>query len=253
MTIKIANVQFSIKPNDPDHNLKRMERFIKKAAADKCDLVVFPEDAVAGPLEGQVNHTHRSLEFFTFFQKLALFYKIDIVPGSWILPEEGKLYNTTYYFNADGTMAGEYRKISLWETEKAVITPGVYNEVFPTRFGLAGLAICWDMAFPEIFKEMGTKGASLIVVPAYWSYTKPGKPTPDDKASDEAIIDSLCVARAFENNITLVYCNAAGEYKSNDLHSILIGRSKVAIGTGVQVESKSNKEEVLYFSGESSV
>ena len=156
--MKIADVQFFVKPDDPDANLKRMETFIRTAAEKKCDLVVFPEDAVAGPLEGQVNHAHRSLEFFTFFQKLAAQYKIDIVPGSWIFPEAGSLYNTTYYFNGDGTLAGEYRKINIWETEKPAITPGLYNNVFPTRHGLAGLAICWDMAFPEIFKEMSAKG-----------------------------------------------------------------------------------------------
>lgn len=87
----------------------------------------------------------------------------------------------------------------------------------------------------------------MIIVPAYWSYTKPGVPTPEDKESDEAVIDSLCVARAFENNTTLVYCNAAGEYRRGDTHSVLIGRSKVVIGTGVQVESNGNREEVLYF------
>jgi predicted amidohydrolase len=247
MTLKIATVQFSIKPNDPDYNMMRMETFIQKAAKEQCGLIIFPEDSVTGPLEGQVGHAYRSLEFFTFFQKLAFSYSIDIVPGSWALPENGLLYNTAYYFNSNGTLAGEYRKISLWDTEKAIITPGIYNDVFPTRFGLTGLGICWDMAFPELFKEMGNKGARLIIVPAYWSHTKLGQPSPENKIIDKALVHSLCVARAIENNITLVFCNAAGEYKNDYVHSVLLGHSKVTISTGIQVESNGNGEEILYF------
>ncbi len=100
-------------------------------------------------------------------------------------------------------------RLNLWETEKLHITPGTLASVFPTRFGLVGLIICWDISFPAMFAEMVAQGVELVVSPAYWSFTRPSDDVQEVVDDDILLVDSLCTTGAFKNNILFAYCNAA--------------------------------------------
>lgn len=247
MQLKIALVQLEIAPMDPLKNLARMEEFTQQASAAGADLVVFPEDAVCGPLAGQTAFVHYAPEYLQRMQALALRYHIDVVPGSWTVAENGLLYNQTHYINADGSLAGWYRKVNLWDTEKLHITPGAGVSVFPTRFGLTGLIICWDISFPEMFLAMRAQGVRLVISPTYWSFPKKAMRS-EAKLDDEVLlIDSLCTTRAFENNILFAYCNAAGELLNPDGSvAVLSGRSQVTHPLDkVLVQCEENAEEMI--------
>ena len=227
MHLSIALVQFSIIPSKPIQNIERMEEFIQKAAKKGVQLVVFPEDAVTGPLSGQTAFVASAPAYLKHFQTLAVKYGVDLVPGTWTVQEGVFLYNTAHYINKDGTVAGIYRKINLWETEKAAITPGPSVSVFPTAHGLVGLIICWDIAFPLLFADMNALGVELVIAPTYWSFTRPADEV-DAVVDDEILlIDSLCTTRAFENNIVFVYCNAAGDLRTEGMDAVLSGRSQI--------------------------
>ena len=94
MLIKVAVVQFEISPFAPQENLEKAEQFIKQAVAQKADLIVFPEDFLAGPLEGHVDLADFDQRYVKHFQQLAAQYGIDIVPGSIIEGDENGLYKT---------------------------------------------------------------------------------------------------------------------------------------------------------------
>lgn len=98
MKVKIAVVQLKIKQYDPDHNIKRAEKFIKKASG-KADIIVFPEDFITGPVSGKQELADFDGKYKLYFQKLAKKYRISIVPGSIIESENNKLYNTTYFID----------------------------------------------------------------------------------------------------------------------------------------------------------
>ncbi|MEO8734313.1 MAG: nitrilase-related carbon-nitrogen hydrolase, partial [Flavobacteriales bacterium] len=83
MPATLALVQFKIAPADPVTNLRRMETFISKAAKKGAQLVIFPEDAVAGPLAGQTAFVAYAPTYLAHFQSLAAKYAVDLVPGSW--------------------------------------------------------------------------------------------------------------------------------------------------------------------------
>jgi len=246
MDVTIALVQMRIAPSDPVKNLGRMEIFVKKAVSKGAQLIVFPEDAVCGPLLGQTSFVQHAPAYLEFMQKLAVKYSVDLVPGSWTVWENGLLYNQVHYINADGTVAGSYRKINLWETEKVAITPGSIASVFPTRFGNVGLIVCWDIAFPALFAEMNAQAVELVIAPTYWSFTRDAKED-EAKVDDEILlIDSLCTTRAFENNILFAYCNAAGEMKLPGAHTTLSGRSQITHPlTKVVCQAEGNREETL--------
>ena len=248
MKIVIALVQFEVAPEDPDMNMARMETFIAKAATSGAQLVVFPEDAVTGPLEGQGSFLDRSAEFLAYFQELAAEYEIDIVPGTWTVADGAAVYNTAYYIQRDGTVAGFYSKMHLWETEAALLTPGPAAAVFPTSHGMVGLTICWDIAFPEQFAQMRQMGVELVISPTYWSFTRKAEQRRAIKVSEVDLIDSLCRTRAFENDIVFVYCNAAGEFETAEGEDdvTLSGRSQITHPQiGVVALAEGNAEQML--------
>jgi predicted amidohydrolase len=247
MHIALALVQMEIAPCDPVANLKRMDEFVATAKKRGADLVVFPEDAVCGPLLGQLNFVAYAPEYLAHFQALAVKHGIDIVPGTWTVAENGVLYNQAHYINADGSLAGAYRKINLWETEKAHIAPGIAASAFPTRFGLVGLIICWDISFPAVFAAMVQQGVELVIAPTYWSFTKPAEQVAEVVDDEILLIDSLCTTRAFENNILFAYCNAAGELSTPAGDTVLSGRSQLTHPLDkVVCKAQGNAEEMLF-------
>lgn len=250
MQLSIALVQLNVIPNDPPANLASMAEFVAKAAKAGAQLVVFPEDAVTGPLEGQTAYVQHAPEYLAYFQALAVKHQIDIVPGSWSVTEAGAvgpvLCNAAHYINADGSVAGVYRKVNLWATEKATLAPGLAVSVFPTAHGMVGLTICWDIAFPEMFTEMSRQGAELVVSPTYWSLSRRAEQSRGVAKDEIELIDSLCVARSFENDIVFAYCNAAGLVGEEKADGVLSGRSQVTHPhEKVLCKAKGNTEEML--------
>lgn len=245
MQAAIAVVQLDVTTMRPELNLERMESFIVKAAKLGAHLVVFPEDAVTGPLGGQTAFIEQAPGYLAHFQALAVKHGVDLVPGTWTVREGGALYNTAYYINRDGTVAGSYRKVNLWETEKLSLTPGPGVSVFPTAYGLVGLIVCWDIAFPAMFSEMNRLGVEMVISPTYWSFTPKAERIESVGDDEILLIDSLCTARAFENDIVLVYCNAAGELE--DGSAVLSGRSQVTHPADkVLCKAEENEEEMLF-------
>lgn len=249
MKLSIAIVQQSVVVDDPPANLANMEAFVAKAATAGAQLVVFPEDAVTGPLEGQTRYVQYAPEYLAFFQGLAVRYGVDIVPGTWTIAEATGLSNAAYYINADGSIAGLYRKVNLWPTEQGVLTPGGAVSVFPTAYGMVGLTICWDLAFPLMFTEMARQGAEMVISPTYWSMTRKAELSGKAAKDEIQLIDAMCLARAFENDIVFVYCNAAGTVGEDSADGTLSGRSQATHPhEKVLCKAKGNREEVLYAS-----
>lgn len=103
-------------------------------------------------------------------QKLAKKYKVDLVPGTLMErdPADDNVYNTAYYIDQSGEILLSYRKVHLWHSERTYITKGEGDfRVVKNRFGInVGMCICWDMAFPEVFRELSLKNnAQLIIIP----------------------------------------------------------------------------------------
>jgi predicted amidohydrolase len=228
MDVTIAVVQFAIAQARPEENLEKARRFVATAAASQANMIVFPEDFVTGPPGGDATLADYDGRYRAYFQQLAREYTIDIVAGSIIEgDQEGLLYNTTYYIDKYGSVRGKYRKVNLWLSERSYLTPGNEVVVFDTDYGKVGLIICWDLIFPEIFREMMRRGVELVLCPSYWCVEDAGVGLTHDPNSEIKLVDALCAARAFENEVVLVYANAADS--SNVQHETLIGRSQIAV------------------------
>lgn len=229
MQIAIAVVQFEIEQFAPERNLAKAERFIQQAVAQRAQIVVFPEDFLTGPLIGRRDLADFDQRYVGIFQAMAAKYDIDIVPGSIIEGDSAGLHNTAYYIDHSGKILGRYRKVNLWITEHCYIQPGKQAMVCSTRFGKIGLAICWDLAFPELFRAMVSEEAEIVLCPSYWSYEDAGSGVRHDPNSEAIFVDALCTCRAFEQEIILVFSNAAGELAIGADRARLLGHSQVAV------------------------
>jgi predicted amidohydrolase len=230
MRITIAVVQFRIQQFVPAENLKKAERFIQEAAA-QADIIVFPEDFVTGPLDGDVHMADYDRRYVQHFQYLAKKYAIDIVPGSIIEGNgsDGRLYNTTYYIDRWGQIKGRYCKVNLWHPERGYIAPGNEFPVFDTAYGKVGLLICWDLIFPEAFRALLQQGVEMVFCPSYWCFEDAGVGLRHDLNSEVKLVNALCIARAFENEIVVVYANAANDETVPDRSERPIGHSQIAV------------------------
>jgi predicted amidohydrolase len=79
------------------------------------------------------------------------------------------------------------------------------HEAFDTPLGRVGFLICWDLAFPEAFRELIMQGAKLIIIPSFWALTDNSEQGLAYNPRSEAVfLDSTLTARAFENTCGLL-------------------------------------------------
>ena len=248
MKLEVAVVQCEVKQYAPKENLSRAETYIQKASSQNADMIVFPEDFITGPIGDRLEElADAENKYCKFFQNLAKKYKIDIVPGSIIEKDKFGFHNTAYYIDSSGKIKSRYRKINLWHPERHYINPGHEVAVCNTKFGKIGLIICWDLIFPEIFRKMLQRGVNIVICPSYWCYGDAGKVgNKHDVNSESKLVDSLCMGRAFENEIAIVYCNAAGKMQLGESSNTLIGHSQITVPfKGAVKKLDHNKEEMF--------
>lgn len=242
--MRLAIVQFTIAHQERETNFKRIELFIESAAQQKANVIVFPEDCITGSIFGDLTKLDRTHANRDAFCALAKKYHIDIVTGSSMEAVPEGNFNTSYYINAQGEVLGTYRKNHLHPSEYSFLSPGTEAPVFQTAYGKAGIVICWDMLFPEIFERMKRQGVEIIYCPSYWYREIAQSMAEYNPESEEQLLDALCLTRAVEANAVLVYCNAAGVMKNpNGTVDTLIGHSQAVMPVLGGIKRQTTNEE----------
>lgn len=160
-----------------------------------------------------INACADSATYLQKYQGLAKELKICIVPGTIVEAEGESLQNIAYFISSDGEISGRYQKKNLWHPERRHLVSSAHepHEAFDTPLGRVGLLICWDLAFPEAFRELIADGAKIICVPTFWSMRDVSDEgyalNPDGEAM---FLNSTVVTRAFENTCAIVFVNAGG-------------------------------------------
>jgi predicted amidohydrolase len=145
---------------------------------------------------------------------------------------DGPLCNTSLLFAPDGELHAYYRKIHRFgfdRGEASVMAAGTELCVVDTPFGRMGLATCYDLRFPELFRAMLDRGAELFVVPAAW---------PARRVEHWSL---LARARAVEEQALILACNNAGTHGGVPQG----GRSVVVDPWGAVLAEAGTDEEVL--------
>ncbi|MBK5273855.1 MAG: carbon-nitrogen family hydrolase [Desulfuromonadales bacterium] len=198
-TINAAAIQFNVKQGDVDANLTYVRQALRRVADNGANLAVLPEMWSSGFAYRNLNElAQRTAGIVEELLELSRELKLVIV-GSMPEPHGEKVFNTVHLID-NGHLAGIYRKLHLFSLlgEDKAFDGGDSWLLAETSLGKIGVIICYDLRFPELSRRLAVEGAQIICVPAQWP-----KPRQEHWRT-------LLRARAIENQLFVVSCNACG-------------------------------------------
>jgi len=213
--MRVAAIQMNSGP-DVEANLELADRLLGEAAVDGCVLAALPENFALMPerARDKARHAEEPGEgpIQAFLSAAAAKHSLWIVCGSMPLvsPEidAERVYGACPVYDAEGRAQALYRKIHLFDVdlvdeqesyrESNSMYPGDDVVTVDTPIGRIGLTICYDLRFPEMFRQLVDAGATVFTVPAAFTAT-----------TGKAHWHTLLRARAIEN---LAYVIAPGQY-----------------------------------------
>lgn len=230
---KVASIQM-VSGGNMAENLEQARTLIGKAAAQGARLVVLPENFAlfdtAAMLEAGRQEAEQGI-VQAFLGQQARDHGIWIVggstpcarrPGGSLIAD--RVRSTCWVLNDQGQLAGRYDKIHLFDVEvqdghgryceSQVFEPGDEPFLVETPWGRLGVAICYDLRFPELFRLLREQGAEFIALPAAFT-----------QVTGEAHWHVLLRARAIENQCFLIASGQGGwhsERRQTYGHSMVI-------------------------------
>jgi omega-amidase len=201
MPITIALAQMGVALGDPAANLKKADEWAAAAARCGAEMLVLPELwTTGGDWKNVKALSARQEEVVETVGGLAQSHGLWLNGSLLVLNEAGQPTNTSILFDPQGRTVGIYRKIHLFGLmgEDQYLASGQQLAVGQTPWGPAGLAICYDLRFPEMFRVYALAGVSLVYLPAAWPHSRLNH------------WRTLLRARAIENQMYMVGVNQAG-------------------------------------------
>jgi omega-amidase len=208
MKFKIALAQIELELGQPERNYDTAREAVVIAAQEGADMVLLPELWASGyDLENaQIYASPLKKGWFARMQEMAAEHNIAL--GGSLIEERGKEYfNTFLLVDGFGKQLGYYQKAHLFDLieEKKYFNAGKHLAVIESPWGKLGLALCYDLRFPEIFRAYALKGVETILLVAEWPRRR--------------ILhwDALLLARAIENQCFIAAVNKVGTSKGEQL------------------------------------
>ena len=233
--MKIASIQLGIR--DDESKAERTDRAL--SLVEGCagaDLVLLPEiwntgyfgfdryHEEAEPLDG---------DLVTRAGALARSLGVYLHVGSFVeKTADGRFANTSVLLDRTGARVASYRKMHLFgfgSDETKVLSPGTEVVTAATDFGRVGLACCYDLRFPELFRRMVDQGAEFFLVCSAWPYPR---------------LESWIMlnrVRALENEAFLISSNCVGITRGKQF----VGHSMVVDPWGSIVAGAGDEETVV--------
>ena len=249
--MKVAAVQLTSTGNITENQEIALAK-IREAAGNGARLIVLPEATSQNFRSGRLDEQAQSLEgpFATAIQALAEELEVTVVAGMFCpadtVERDGKTINrvsNTALIAGPGVLGG-YDKIHTYDAfdyrESDTVLAGESLVAFDVDDLVVGAATCYDIRFPEQFKELASQGAQLIVVPTSWA-DGPGK-------LEQWRL--LTAARALDSTSYIV---AAGQSRpggdaeaGNPSGPTGIGQSTIVDPNGVRVAEAGYEDDILY-------
>lgn len=199
MTVKVALIQMACGA-DIQQNIDKAAAMVQQAAAAGANIVCLQELYASRYFPQTVDVKNYDLarplpnESVEVMQKIAADRKLTIIVPVYECARPGINFNTAVIVDADGSIAGKFRKVHIPEApqylEKYYFTPGDLGyPVFKTAYATIGVAICWDEWFPEVARILGLKGAQIIFYPSAIG-SEADRPDYSSQAAWETVIKS---------------------------------------------------------------
>ncbi len=199
--------------SDKEKNLRLAADLVAEAAHKGARLVALPELFSWQGSSRQIPLASEPIPGYTSTRmaELAAKRKIFLLCGSILEqnPRRSRPFNTSILINPSGRITARYRKLHLFKVrladgtylnEMASSTAGTGIATAPTPLGRIGFSICYDMRFPELYRALVDRGATIITVPSSFTYT-----------TGKDHWEVLLRARAIENQVYIIAPNQHGK------------------------------------------
>ena len=229
---------------DKAANLDKAEAFVGAAARQGARLVVLPEvflwrgeralerenaEAIPGPSSERLGRLSQQLGIY-------------LVAGSILERSDSeRAFNTSILFDPGGEMIARYRKLHLFDVDIAgqvtiresdTRQPGAAVVTVPTALGVIGMSICYDLRFPELYRQLTLAGAEIITIPSAFTF-------PTGAAHWEILLR----ARAIENQVHIIAPDQIGKSQSGVVD---FGNSMIIDPWGKPLARAADREMVIY-------
>lgn len=227
-----------------EKNIARARSMIKEAAGGGCKLVVLPEMfncPYNSSLFPEYAESHPEGSTLKMLSAAAAEEKIYLVGGS--IPERDgeSVYNTSFVFGPRGEMLAKHQKIHLFDVdlpdglsfhESRTLGAGKKITVVETDLCTLGVAVCYDIRFPELIRLMALGGAEVVVLPAAFNMN-----------TGPAHWELLMRTRAVDNQVFLVGASSARDAGAS---YVSYGNSVIVDPWGRIIAQADEKETVLF-------
>lgn len=225
-----------------EQTMQKTEAMVREAAAAGASLVVLPE-MFDCPYDREYFHKFTAMGHEDAVRRMAAWAgenKIVLVGGSIPEKDGDRLYNSSFVFGPDGEQLACHRKVHLFDVdlpgmsfrESNTFTPGNRITVVDTPVCRLGVAVCFDVRFPELFRAMAREGAEVICLPAQFNMT-----------TGPAHWEPSLRVRAIDNE---VFFAAAAAARYEGFSYECWGHSMIIDPYGTPLAAADEKEQILY-------
>ncbi|MDD1686598.1 nitrilase-related carbon-nitrogen hydrolase [Methanoregula sp.] len=198
--VRICSAQITSVWDDPDKTLQKAGLFVHHAAVSGAALICFPEQFATGWDPCSDSHAEeRDGTIVSTLRNLATENNIGIL-GSFREKAGSHPKNTAVAVGSDGSIHATYAKMHLFSPggEDTIFAPGSDLGIFTLGPLTCGIALCYDLRFPELFRLYAKKGVQAVFVPAAW---------PESRMKHWEL---FITARACENQMYVCGINTTG-------------------------------------------
>ncbi|MDM8555356.1 carbon-nitrogen family hydrolase [Desulfococcaceae bacterium HSG7] len=231
--MKVASIQMSVVEGDKTATIDKAVENIRWCAGS--DLVILPEiwnigfmsfDSYLAEAEDNQGMT------LTRLREAAKESEVYLHTGSFVEEKNGQHYNSSYLISPDGNVLANYLKIHLFgynSKETQILSPGDSIVTVETPLGKIGMATCYDLRFPELFRKMVDQGAEIFLICSAWPYPR------------LEAWQMLNRVRALENQCYLISANSTGFNQGIQF----VGHSMVTDPWGTVIAGAGDKEVII--------
>lgn len=230
--VRICSAQIATTWDNPAATLEKIRPLVRHAAASGARLVCFPEQFATGWDPHSTNHAEeQNGAIVSALREMARENRIAIL-GSLRQKSAGRPKNTALVIGVSGEILAAYAKIHLFSPggEDQQYSPGSELGIFRLGHLTCGLAICYDLRFPELFRIYARHGIQAMFVPSAWP------------ASRRKHWELFITARACENQMYVTGINTTGTTKVDSY----AGESLTADPNGTIIARAREAEELLF-------
>ena len=200
--MEVAVLQMQVACGQPEKNIAKLHHLATQAMEQEPDVLLLPELWLTGfyprPIHSYADSNGQKT--CTMLSALAQKYHVNLIGGTVPITLGDKVFNTSYIFDRQGQLITAYQKTHLFSPsgEGEDFTAGNKLITFTLDGVKCGILVCYDVRFPEAARQLALEGISLLFIPAAWPLKR------------LTHWQTLTRARAIENQLFVVTCNAAG-------------------------------------------